>query len=704
MDFAKQINDKLNSKYLKKNRYLIIVCLFLLISVLLEIFIFNYKHWVSVFNNSISYDTYFSEGFILNEDGTYTTTAGEHYIELTNISSKVKSSSLIIKKYNSDDLLAVPVSFAAIDDAHSDYYHLGQRTIYTTENRSMYQLLHLYGATKSLKANLNIGENEKVFIDFSLNTHIPLFFSLNRVIVVFCLILLSFLLSKKSIIYQIRYTAVEANKIYALIVTVACIDIAILYVLTRLNPVFNYDSLENQREYQTLTEAFLQGQVHLLEEPPQALIDCENPYDKDLRENTLNEAGVWYKWDHAYYNGHYYVYFGVVPVVLVYLPYYFLTGLHIANRVVIFWCLIGIVCGWMYLIDQLIRKYYKRLSIGEWILLSQLSIFGSGIIYMAKRPDIYTVPISFALMLGIWGTIFYFKAIKNIGYNEIGLSKDIDYKYIIVGSLLYALIAGCRPQIFVIFFIGVVVILPIFLKKNNFEKDRLITISLYIVITMLIIAIPLMLYNFVRFNSIADFGANYNLNFNDMTKRGWEWSRIPIGIISYIFHPIKFKTLFPFVDVIDVETSYLGMTIKEGMLGGLVFICPFSLMCPFALVSCRKIKKTWATERIFVLICLILSFVIISVDVNGAGIVNRYFGDFSLIIMLGSFIGSAILLNYYGNCNLIIRRLIINFLVFCLFYEIVYNNLALFIDTGEMLKDQRVDLYAKEMYQIAFWL
>ena len=68
-----------------------------------------------------------------------------------------------------------------------------------------------------------------------------------------------------------------------------------------------------------LAEALSQGETHLLLEPPQALIDMEDPYDHTERMNVCNgdnEA----LWDTAYYNRHYYVYFGVGPVIVYYLP------------------------------------------------------------------------------------------------------------------------------------------------------------------------------------------------------------------------------------------------------------------------------------------------------------------------------------------------------------------------------------------------
>ena len=56
--------------------------------------------------------------------------------------------------------------------------------------------------------------------------------------------------------------------------------------------------------------------------------DMEDPYDKGARDELQKETGEPYLFDVAYHDGHYYVYFGVVPVLVFYLPFYLLTGVE----------------------------------------------------------------------------------------------------------------------------------------------------------------------------------------------------------------------------------------------------------------------------------------------------------------------------------------------------------------------------------------
>lgn len=76
-------------------------------------------------------------------------------------------------------------------------------------------------------------------------------------------------------------------------------------------------------------------------------------------------------------------------------------------------------------------------------------------------------------------------------------------------------------------------------------------------------------YNTLRFGSPVDFGANYNLTTNDMTRRGFVLDRIGLGIFSYLFQTPNMISQFPFFAGTAMETSYMGTTVSDTMYGGL---------------------------------------------------------------------------------------------------------------------------------------
>ena len=70
------------------------------------------------------------------------------------------------------------------------------------------------------------------------------------------------------------------------------------------------------------------------------------------------------QWDTAYYNGKYYCYFGILPVLVYYLPYYLLTGEAFPTFAGILINTACIIAGVIFLLDRLVKKYFQRVSLG----------------------------------------------------------------------------------------------------------------------------------------------------------------------------------------------------------------------------------------------------------------------------------------------------------------------------------------------------
>ncbi len=79
--------------------------------------------------------------------------------------------------------------------------------------------------------------------------------------------------------------------------------------------------------YVQLFDAFQKGQLHIDMDAQAELIgSLENPLRPLAAREALGIGTYQPSWDRALYEGKFYVYFGVAPVLLVYYPFYFLTG------------------------------------------------------------------------------------------------------------------------------------------------------------------------------------------------------------------------------------------------------------------------------------------------------------------------------------------------------------------------------------------
>ena len=90
----------------------------------------------------------------------------------------------------------------------------------------------------------------------------------------------------------------------------------------RLSPVWNGAIENHHSQYEDITESFLKGKLYFEYAVDEKLLTLKNPYDPVERD----ASGAKYHWDCSFYNGRYYMYFGVVPVLLVFLPYRLITG------------------------------------------------------------------------------------------------------------------------------------------------------------------------------------------------------------------------------------------------------------------------------------------------------------------------------------------------------------------------------------------
>ena len=138
-------------------------------------------------------------------------------------------------------------------------------------------------------------------------------------------------------------------------------------------------------QYGALAHSLLNGRLDLEKDPPAAMAELENPYDTAARQAAAPDA----LWDVAYYNGRYYVYFGIVPCLLFQLPFEALTGIRdlppALPMILLAWLYILAVFGF---VKQAARRWFPQASAAAYLLtaagaalLSRYSRSGSGTVF-----------------------------------------------------------------------------------------------------------------------------------------------------------------------------------------------------------------------------------------------------------------------------------------------------------------------------------
>jgi hypothetical protein len=296
--------------------------------------------------------------------------------------------------------------------------------------------------------------------------------------------------------------------------------------------------------YHYLTDAFMAGHLSLDIEVTPELLASPRPYDPTDRM----QRDIFHAWDASYFDGKYYCYFGVVPVLLLFLPFKWITGQHLPTFVgaFVFSALSAVMLALLW--QEMVRRFMRRMPFFFHLLGALTLILCAGVALLCRRALTYEVVVSATLMFSTLGFLLLLESCRN---SSISCGK------IFGGALALALAVGCRPTAVFLSFL-----VPVFLWRmfKLLPEDRTVRmkhlgkIALCILIPYSAVALPLMWYNEARFGSIVDFGAAYQLTVANVGALSLadpvgELLKVLTGFHAYFFNPLDFSAHFPFVSL-----------------------------------------------------------------------------------------------------------------------------------------------------------
>ena len=695
----------------------------LAVALLLETFLFNLNFFTSAGYNSIS----LNDKLNLQEttDEQYKLTAVNHTLEFSNLNTEVHNIWLNFDYRQPAQELTVKIQFT--DDAHHTYFDSTEYTVgvpdvavSTLSDQSEYINLNTTGLVDNLRIEVT-GENVSYPIklsDIVLNAHHPFDFNAGRFLATAGILLLAFAFRPRSAIYRIHIVD-EPRKSKAAIIATVVIEVwlmaTFLFMGSNLVGVatqgYNSGSWDghsivntfevggdNAQQYAELAKAMAHGQLYLEEEPPQWLQDMADPYDKGARDEAQKETGEPYLFDVAYHDGHYYVYFGVVPAVLFYLPFYLLTGANFPTAIGVLIACVAFVLGCSALLDRFARYHFKRVSLGLYLLLQIPLVTCCGILYLLKFPTFYSLPIMLGLAFSVWGLYFWMR-----GRASAARSAGPE-KWYLAGSLCMALVVGCRPQLVVLSLLAFPLFWRAYITERRLFSPRGAREFACLVAPYAVVAAGLMGYNYARFGSLTDFGANYNLTVNDMTKRGWNLGRLAPALFAYFLQPPCVTGVFPYVQPAPFDTTYMGQTIKEVTFGGILACLPVLWVLPFAkrILTLRMRQRSTRTIMGVIVVLLASGVIVALLDAQMAGILQRYFADFSFM-----FLAAVVLLAFIVNENLppgsMAQNLLMKVLLVLVAVSVLYSVLVCFVPETGWYSDVYPWAYQDVIETAQFW-
>lgn len=590
-----------------------------------EIILFNWGFWTTRDNQAIGLELEHGSGLEKSGDAYVVVSTDEAYLEASNIGVHVGN---LFFDLASCDGPTFDFTTSVTDQAHASYMSMPASSVALSVPNSRYLELHTAaGETNSIRITIN----EEVGSSFELrgisaNASVPFELSGLRVVLAFAVLSLVFSLRPSSPLYTHNLSwSVNAHRAFIIVLTIIEIGCFLRFCYRGFG---TQDTWEAHDQYDDLANAFIVGSVSLDKEVPDFLKDLSNPYDPSERGQYLASVGEQeladsYT-DYAYYDNAFYSYFGPLPALVLFVPFKLIFGRDMPTWISVFFFGSIFMVTAKVLVYQMAKRLLKvRMSIGLFLLIDIMLCSSSGLIYLGWLPVVYSVPIIASLALTAMGLSFWLLS----KHNPHALNKTM----LAAGSLCIAATLGCR-QTFVLSFL---LAFPIFWKEITeqrvFFSRRGLANTLCVILPFVFCGCAVMAYNWVRFDSPFDFGAAYNLTSNDMTKRGIELARFPLGIFAYLFQPIAMDSAFPYMTTVNVLGDYQGYTSAEPMFGGFFSFSAIALL-GLAFFS-RKFVCT-GQIRGLALTFLGLGVALMLIDIQVSGITARYMSDFSFFLLI----------------------------------------------------------------------
>lgn len=222
---------------------------------------------------------------------------------------------------------------------------------------------------------------------------VPFSFSFLRFFVLFAMIGFVIIVQEKNwsnILYRSKN---PRQRLILQCIALICTIAASLWLCPEKTAAYDPEVRNTADPYAMTFDAFQKDQMYLDLDVDQKLLEVENVYDRTLRD----ESGAFAYWDLALYDGHYYCYFGVAPVLTMYYPFYWISGKlpTIAFASFIF-CTLAIFF-FCQLIITIVNRFIRHCNFLILCLAIPTSVACCGVFYVLSNSNTYTLPLAAGL-------------------------------------------------------------------------------------------------------------------------------------------------------------------------------------------------------------------------------------------------------------------------------------------------------------------
>lgn len=281
--------------------------------------------------------------------------------------------------------------------------------------------------------------------------------------------------------------------------------------------------------YSDLTKAFFNGHLYLARNPDPKLVALPDPYDPAANAAfRINDL--------SYFRGHYYLYHGAAPVVMLFAPYHALTGHYLTDPAAsLIFGLLGAAFGLLTLAAIWSRVTTKA----SWmsLLLGALAIlFCQGYYLVIRDVGINQVAIASAfcfVSFALWSAIRSLFAEKHA------------WSWLLLAATAYGLAIASRPSYV---FGSITLLVPVLVIWRRQRSSSVWKNLAAVVSPLLAIISGILTYNYLRFGQLLEFGQRYMLGAWDQRTLGFfSLHSLKTNLLHYLITPGIFSLDFPFL-------------------------------------------------------------------------------------------------------------------------------------------------------------
>lgn len=553
--------------------------------------------------------------------------------------------------------------------------------------------LNSRGSLTRLRINFTDQLEEPVFLlSVVLNEHIPFTFHPLRLLLTAGLLFLIFAVFRFRL-YEREYIPEERSyRLMNAAVLLLCLMVScgILYAGDSAHRYLrSYPTLEELRSPDMIVDAYMQqldafekGQTALNLDVNPELAELNNPYDKGERD----KKEVTYHWDRAYYNGKYYSYFGLAPLFTVYYPIYWLTGMLptelLAGSVLAVFAVLAV----FFAIHGLFLTFRPRANLLLFLFGEASVVSGSFLYLMQSSVNFYYLPL---ISAAGWLAAF-------VGFSCFACLNQKRGQRIILFALAgisVVMLVLSRPNMLILAVaFGAPLFLRILLDRSSSLKEKALC-AVPFLIPVVIGGAAVMYYNYIRFDSVFEFGTTFQLTESDIRYNRLTFSphHLASMLYHYFFEPFVYMEFFPYLRFTTEKCIDFGNYLYQEYSAGL-FQMPLNLgilFTGFTLFS-REKKNSLKKQ-----ICALLLLGILGLgylDFLLGGIHIRYVCDLSLAVSLLAFLSVLEYVHFEGARS---SRILYTIVLGVLILTIGRGMLTIFSNETNAILKNNPDFYLR---------